>query len=396
MSSAPAPGEHSGLGTIAVAAGTSVASGLPSFLVSSLFIQISASTGAPLAALGAVVATYWVAAAFVSPVAGRVSRRIGSDRLAAVAVVFGVLSLAGTAAFTPGWRWLFVWAVLGGASNALGHPASNHLIGLRVPLRRRALAYGVKQGAVPLSSLAAGAAVPVFALTIGWPWAFAAAAATVALLLPAFRRGDADPGEVTGAPEGLDARQRREMLVIAGFSFLGAGSATAIVTFAVTGAVHRGIEPGTAGLLLSLASLLGGIARIMMGVLADRGIGGSLRTVALMQTTGALGVLLIAWPGTWTFAIGLLVAVGFGWGWPGLVHYSVARMAGPATAAATGITSIGNYAGNAFIPLLFGLFYAGSADEVVWLGVAVTLLLAAAAAFMLDRRGPGRGLRSPP
>ena len=63
---------------------------------------------------------------------------------------------------------------LGAAANALGQLASNAALAQHVPARRQGLSFGVKQAAIPVSTLLAGAAVPTVALTAGWRWAFVA------------------------------------------------------------------------------------------------------------------------------------------------------------------------------------------------------------------------------
>lgn len=376
--------------TLAVVVGTTVSTGLPIFLLSTLFVQVAEDTAAPVSALGVIVAAFWTAAAIVSPTAGPLAVRLGSWRLAALAVLLATVSLTGIATASPSWYWLVGWAVVGGAANALGHPASNQVVALGVDARRQAFAYGLKQGAVPLTSIAGGIAVPLVALTVGWRWAFVAAGALSLFVLASYVRSRSSPAVVDDSGEKggrLGRQELRRLAVVACSCLFAAGAATTIVSFGVTGAVHRGLDPGLSGLLMSLASAIAGAMRVGVGLLADRGIGGSFRTIAAIQAVGAVGVLAMAWPATWTYAVGLLLAVGFGWGWPGLMHYAVSTAAGPAAAAATGIVSIGNYVGNAGLPLVFGLLFGRVPESVPWLIAGVAL---AAAALMVLRLGGPR------
>ena len=66
----------------------------------------------------------------------------------------------------------------------LGQLASNLTLARSVPASRLGLSFGIKQAAIPIATLLAGAAVPTVALTIGWRWAYLIGAA-VALLAAA-------------------------------------------------------------------------------------------------------------------------------------------------------------------------------------------------------------------
>ena len=66
--------------------------------------------------------------------------------------------------------------VVGGVASGVGQPASNALIASAVAPHRRATAYGAKQAAIPAGVLAGGLAVPIFGVTVGWRWAYVAAA----------------------------------------------------------------------------------------------------------------------------------------------------------------------------------------------------------------------------
>ena len=80
--------------------------------------------------------------------------------------------------------------------------------------------------------------------------------------------------------------------------------------------------------------------------------------LSLIQTAlivCAVGLSLMAIPTTWSYVVGVLLAVGLGWGWPGLVHFLISHMAPGATAAATGIVQTGTYIGNIIGPVLTGV-----------------------------------------
>jgi predicted MFS family arabinose efflux permease len=263
-----------------------------------------------------------------------------------------------------------LWAAFGGVANARGHPASNQLLVATMPERRMALAYGMKQGAAPLASFIAGLAVPAVALTVGWRWAFVCGAVLAALLLMAVPRLAVPSGTRAGLRAVRSARipprHRLTLVNIAVVNFLAAGAATTTVSYAVTGAVHRGLSPAASGVLLTAASMIGGVCRVGFGALADRGIANALPAIAAIQTVGAAGTLLMAYPSE-AFITGLAAAVGIGWSWPGLMHYVVSRMLPDAAVTATGMVSVGTAVGNAAVPLLIGLTYNQEHDSGTWL-----------------------------
>ena len=85
-----------------------------------------------------------------------------------------LLAVAGARPVVPGAGR--ACSALSAAANALGQLASNAALARHVPAHRQGLSFGVKQAAIPVSTLLAGAAVPTIALTAGWRWAFVAAA----------------------------------------------------------------------------------------------------------------------------------------------------------------------------------------------------------------------------
>lgn len=394
-----APGEkrrRPGLRATAMAGFSTVVVVLPVFLVGGLAVQMEEDLRMTATALGAAVAVFWGVSAVLSAWAGAVAQRLGSRRGMLLSVVVGLVSLLGIAFATPHWGWLFCWLAIAGVANALGHPASNGLLIAQVSARNRAFAFGLKQTAVPTATLVAGISVPLLALTVGWAWTFAVAAVLVVPLLPAIARivprdrpAVAAPG--TPATMSLPPSLKPFLLATAVAAAMGSAQANALGAFTVVAAVDAGFAPATAGLLLGLGSAAGCLVRPLVGLAADRGIGGSMATVALMLAVGGLGLLAMAWGGPALFAVGCVLGFGFGWGWNGLVHYVVSHRSHPFTAQATGISQSGTYVGGTVGPLAFGIVLATFGPPAAWTAAAALAALgsvAALTAFRLERRLP--------
>lgn len=388
----------SGKTTVLLAVGTTVAGGMPVFLVGALFALMQDDLDAPSWVLGVVVASYWVVAAAVSSVTGAIIAAWGSSITTIVSISGAVVSLFGTAVLTPTWPALVAWACLGGAANALGHPASNHLMSQRVAGSRLATAFGVKQSAVPFAAFLAGLTVPIVAVAASWKWGFGAAAVFGLVLLCVFvlvaRRRPEGRGRSKSNPSvKLSGQLRRYLLMLSVATTLGAAAASAVSAYAVTAGIQRGMPDALAGIVLSAGSLLGAVLRILSGRIADRTQGRvAISLTAALLLTGAIGSAIMAVDATWALAVGIVLVLGPGWGWTGLTHYVVTRVSGPAGPTATGLVQTGSYLGSGGGPLLFGIAFTllapGPGHSLVWLVLCVAQLVAALAAALLIRLPP--------
>ncbi|HKT05628.1 MAG TPA: MFS transporter, partial [Rugosimonospora sp.] len=102
-------------------------------------------------------------------------------------------------------------------------------------------------------------------------------------------------------------------------------------------------------------------------------------------TVGAVGLALLAVPGSVALVSGVLLGFGLGWAWPGLMNFAVVQLNPAAPAAATSITQTGVYAGGCLGPLTFGPMAAHLGYPRAW-SVASVAMLAAAVLMLLARR----------
>jgi MFS family permease len=396
---------------------------LPSFLLGGMAVQVRRDLGFGTSAVGLAFATFFVAASLASAGGGRVAERIGAVpalRLAALVSAGGSLAVAaGARSFAT----LLAPLAVAGAANAVCQPAANLLIARAVPADRQGLGFATKQSAIPMATLLAGFAVPTLALTIGWRWAYVAAAllalATFPLVpadaagrarprsrpapapnpgaqpsgaeadpgcpLPATTAGPAETGPGTrAAAGGRGAAGRRAdvgrgvmAVLTVGIGF-GAAAGGTLGSFLVSAAVDAGIHEGAAGLLLTIGSLAGITVRLAAGVRADRRGGNHLRVVALMLAAGAGTFALMATGQPWAYAVAGPAGFCTAWAWPGLFNLAVVQANPSYPAAATGITQTGTYIGAVSGPLLFGVIADHTSYPMAWLVAAAFALIAAA------------------
>ncbi len=355
---------------------TTISVSIPVFLVGGLAVQVGEELHFSPAGLGLVVSAYFGASALASIPAGALVERFGATRIARTGIGLSAASLLAVAVGGRSlWSLIAILAV-GATGNAMGQLASNTSLSRQVPSHRQGFTFGVKQAAIPISTLLAGAAVPVVALTIGWRWAFVLAGllACAAILLVPVEPIDAwrvrEQGQATGA-----------LIVIGLAAMLAAASANALGTFLVSSAVSHGIGPAPAGLALTLGGAICGLARIIGGAQADRRPDRQVGTIAALLACGALGLALLSARGEAALISGVVLGFGFGWAWPGLMTFAVVRLHPQAPAAATSITQTGVYAGGCVGPLALGAVAGSAGYPTMWTVASIAMVLAAA--FML-------------
>ncbi|GIF05274.1 hypothetical protein Asi03nite_28120 [Actinoplanes siamensis] len=325
------------------------------------------------AGLGLVVSAYFGVSALASVPAGVLVERHGATRISRAGIALSAASLIAVAAAARSLWSLLVILAVGAAGNAMGQLASNTSLSRQVPAHRQGLTFGVKQAAIPVSTLLAGAAVPAVALTAGWRWAFVLAGllACAAILLvpvePSSPRRSREHGQATGA-----------LIVIGLAAMLAAGSANALGTFLVSSAVSHGIDPASAGLALTLGGAICGAARIVGGAQADRRPDQQVGTIAALLACGAFGLALLSVAGSGALTAGVVLGFGFGWAWPGLMTFAVVRLHPQAPAAATSITQTGVYAGGCVGPLALGAVAGGAGYPTMWTVASSAMVVAAA------------------
>jgi cyanate permease len=312
------------------------------------------------------------------------------------------IALLGMATFPTSW-WSRWWPIAGlcmvaGVAAAISQAASNLAMVRAVPPGRFGLLFGLKHTAVPLSAILGGLAVPSIALTIGWRQAYAAAAllALATLLAVPFRPDPRGSVAGTGSRIGRPTTPVPALVLLAVAATLAHAGLDSLGAFVVPFAVSEGIAEGTAGVLLTVGSLVGLTVRLGSGWAVDRRQGAGQTAIAALLFLGSAGFLVLALGGGWLLVTGVVLAFAGGWGWAGLLTFIVVRANPDAAATATGIANTGKYVGAGAGPFLMGLLAQQASFAAAW-AIAAGLLLAAAILITgLRLSAAGRDIAHPP
>lgn len=358
---------------------------LPLFLTGAMAVQIGRDFGVVPAAIAVLASLFAVASMASSAPLGRQVRRLGVRRSLRTTSVLNCIALL-IAAYSPSIWVLGAAMVVAGTGNGLGQPAGNALVAAQVSQARYGLGFAIKQSAIPVATTLGGLAVPLLALTVGWRTAYfisAAIALCVMFLVPADRSRTAGRSE-SPVPATLIGPLWLLAVGLAAAVF----AATSIGALGAAGGVHVGLSEAAAGYLVAAGGIAGLAIRLLAGAYADRTVFDSLRGVAILVLVGGFGWLIMATDQPIAFAIGLVVANAFGWGWPGLQHLSMARRFPTATAAASGISQTGIAAGLLLGPAVLGVMVTTVGWSWSWLAAATAAFVAAVVIWRASRRIP--------
>ena len=336
------------------------------------------------AELGIVLGLINVAAAVLSPIAGRVTDRIGGKKaLIALFVSAGATFLVlGTAV---AYAMLFVGALAGAFSQATANPATNKLIAEDVPAGKRGVITGVKQSGVQAGIFLGGLTVPTLAIALGWrgaylivavvPLVFAALAAWVIPTAP-----KAAIGHRTRSRGPLP----RAIWWLAGFGFLMGFSGAVTFLVPLFSEEELGLSPVVGGVAAAVIAFVAVPGRILWSRYAERSgaFRGSLATMAILSVAAAglfyLSGAVAAWL-LWPAAV--LIAVGSSsWNSVGMVAVMV-EAGVAATGRASGVVLFGFLTGLGIGPPIFGAIIDGTGSyDLMWL---LSALAAAGAAVVI-------------
>lgn len=275
------------------------ASAFQVFALAILASPIIAELDLSRAQLGLVGSVNTAIGAVTAPMTGRLTDRIGPRRAVSFVLGFSATGMA-LMAWAPSMWWLFLAAAVGGIPQGWGNPATNSLIATRVAPGRRGGVTGVKQSGVTLGVFLSGLALPAF--EAAWDWraasfAFAAIFTVLAVAVHLTLGPDPEPDPVPiTSSAGPSVRGRLDPFVVrlAVFALLMGTAGGAVGRFFPLYAEESlGFSLGTAGLLTAIGGLLGMIARVVVGRLAENRIAPT-RLLSVLAMVGVSYCVLLA------------------------------------------------------------------------------------------------------
>lgn len=246
----------------------------------------------------------------VAPFAPRLADRLGIERtlgLVLVAIVTGLLVRVGPNVLT-----LFVGTIIAGSAIAMGNVLLPALIKRDFPTRAGAMTGAYVMSLQIAAAVAAGLSVPIAAALGGWRegvgfWAIPAFAALL-LWLPQLRNRTRPPVEQTRSSVRALLRDPLAWQVTLYFGIQSL-QFYAIVSWLPTIYRDAGFSASDAGLLLSVSTLMGAPASLIMPMLAARARDQRVHAAAvgLITAAGLVGLMLspTSLPWVWASLIGI-------------------------------------------------------------------------------------------
>ena len=363
-------------------------SALPVFLVGATFLQLERDIALTTTGLGAVTALFFLSASISSAGLGRVVERIGWRASMRINSISSAVILAGIALLATSALSLSLLLVAGGAVYGLANPSANKALAEVVPPERRGLVFGLKHSGIPSSTLLAGLAVPTLALTIGWRYAFGFAALLLPVIWLLLAKDSDEPIDLAGAEVSsseVGPMSTAQIVALAVAAALATWAAVSLSTFLIAAAVEASLSEAGAGLLLFAGSLTSISIRVVAGSITDRRRSRGFVGLALLMAAGSVVfVALSGASGLWFVGL-VLVAFATGWGWPGLMTFTVVNANIGTPAASSAITQAGVFLGAGLGPLVLGWLIDNVSRTASWTTVALCLGVASVVTLGVGR-----------
>jgi len=331
------------------------------------------------AEVGLIATANIVFSAILSPMAGRLTDRVGGKLAFVFIYVFATAGFLALAA-APFYAMLLLAAVPAGFAQAAGNPATNKLIALHVPAGRQGMMMGVKQSGVQATIFLGGVLVPQGAEAFGWRWTLVVLALLTAAVIPVVLRvipRDRPAPVTTAERKGGPLSPAIREMAIYGFLLGFGGSVTFLVPLFVVEAL--GGTPTLGGLAAALIGLSAFVGRIVWARHAERRqrFAGPLAAIALGAVAASLTFLLAQAVGLWVVWIAAILTGLSASSWNSVGMLGVITVAGSQQAGrASGIVLRGFLAGLGVGAPLYGwtVDTTGSYTLMWWISLAAFVL----------------------
>jgi nitrate/nitrite transporter NarK len=265
---------------------------------------------------------------------GHMADRLGARRVVTIALAEVCLGNFGIASASGYWQ-LLLWKIFVGLGTGTCFVAGARYIAAAYPGRRAHVAQGYYGGSVLLGSGFVIFAVPRFAAAFGWRGAFVATAAVATAAWLLWAAAAPSTGGTHHAPGSFSGMIANRQLWLLGLVQMASFGLVIVVSAWITTFLRRElqIDAVRAGMLGSIALMLGIIMRPLGGVLARRIAVRPLLRLSLLSS--AAGCFLLALAGSSVFVTTLAIAlIGVGCGCPYAALFTGAAALYPARAGA--------------------------------------------------------------
>ena len=350
----------------------------PLYLAGAYAVRLQEDLGATKSQFGLAAAAYFATATLGSLQLGRSVDRHGSRFGGIVAAVGGFVASLFIGLAAHSWWMLAIGLGVTGFSNTAGQLAGNRILAASVATERQGFGFGVKQAAVPLGSLLAGASVATLGLSVSWRTTFVVyglLSLTLAAVAPEFgAASQAERERQTGV--GSD-RPSLLALGLAGTMIGATGNALAVLVVDSFETAGFGASVAAATLAFGGASAVAG--RVFIGWLVDRRNSDGFLELTMIVVLGAIGFSALAIAGDNVALLTIGVALGFaaGWGWPAIIYLVTVRNSTAPPGTSTGFVLTGVFSGAIIGPPLFAFIAENVSYPASWTTAAVMTALGA-------------------
>jgi MFS family permease len=270
---------------------------------------------------------------------------------------------------------LGIGVLISGWLYGYSQPLTNQLITDNCDHKIRGLVFGVKQASIPLATLIAGISLSLIIL-IGWKMFLFVIGIVMLGYSFLFYTSTPNSSKNLSPMSNHTFQVDRELKMMACVGLLGGAIGNSLGAYLISSLVMQNIDLVIAGIIVSIGAILNIVVRIVAGMLVDRSNINAYYLLTSMFVSGVIGALLIITNIDYFVIIGAVLAYGAGWGWPGVLHYTVSKQYIGYEGKVTSITQMGVSTGSALGPLLFGLLFVFVHPYVAWAVFASFGLLA--------------------
>lgn len=319
------------------------------------------------------------------PIYGQLTDRWGAKAVLVLRGAGAGVALVGLAA-SQGFGQLLLFQVLLGLAISGGVPASNRVVAESVPARHRGLAMGSKQSGATAGVLLAGILLPPISVAVGWRWSIVTAALLSLLTVPAILwllpRSTIEPGvKGSGRSSWMSLMSGHAARWLAAHGFVTGAGIAMMFSFLPLYAVEAiGLEPTSAGAVLSVMSGMAVVARVAWGRFSDVSgdLGRDLRLISAIAVVATVLVAAAAFVGPSLLWVGAVVAGLSMEAWNSLAGSGIIAAVPVAQAGrASSLVQLAFMAGNATGPVAFGFIVDTTGSfSTGWLACGVLFLVA--------------------